>query len=78
MKFLVDKDSPLESKMRSKWKLVGDTNLGHINLREFKKRMYGLDNLMPTATARKMMRNGIVQVVGFLPAMQCVELSTLR
>lgn len=62
MKFQVDKDSPPESKMKSKWKLVGDTNLEHINLREFKKRMYGLD------------RNGIVQAAGFLPVMQCTEL----
>lgn len=74
MKFQVDKDAPPESRMNSKWKNISDTNLGHINLREFKKRMFGLDNLVPTVTARKMKKSGIVHVVGFLPTMQCTEL----
>lgn len=51
MKFLVDKDSPPESKMNSEWKQVGDTNLGHINLREFKKTMYGIGAQLPTTIA---------------------------
>lgn len=74
MKFQVEKDAPPESRMTSKWKNISNTNLGHINLREFKKRMFGLDNLVPTVTARKMMKGGIVHVVGFLPTMQCTEL----
>lgn len=74
MKFQVDKDAPPESRMTSKWKNVSNTNLGHINLREFKKRMFGLDNLVPTTTAQKMMKSGIVHAAGFLPTMQCTEL----
>lgn len=75
MKFQVDKDAPPESRMNSKWKNVSDTNLGHINLREFKKRMFGLDNVLPTVTAREMIRSGIVHAVGFLPTMQCTKLA---
>lgn len=52
----------LEPKISSKWKKVGDTNLGH-----FKKRMYGLDGCLPSTIARKMMCNGIVQAAGFPP-----------
>lgn len=74
MKFQVDKDAPPESRMTSKWKNVSDTNLGHINPREFKKRMFGLHNLVPTTTTRKMMKSGIVHAVGFLPTTQCTEL----
>lgn len=36
--------------------------------------MFGLDNLVPTTIARKMMKSGIVHAVGFLPTMQCNEL----
>lgn len=74
MKFQVDKDSPSESKINSKWKQVGDTNLGHINLREFKKRMHDTDTQLPTTIEKKMIRNGIVQAASFLPAMQCTKL----
>lgn len=74
MKFQVDKDAPPKSRMNSKWKNVSDTNLRHINLKEFKKRMFGLYSLVPTLTVRKMMKSGIVHVVGFLPTMHYTEL----
>lgn len=40
----------------------GDTNLGHVDMEEFKERMLGY-NL--SKMAKRMVRNGIVQAVGF-------------
>lgn len=33
-----NKGPQLESKIVTKWKKVGDTNLGHVDLKDFKKR----------------------------------------
>lgn len=51
-----------------------DTNLGHVDLEDFRKRMYGTDGRLPTPIAMRMMRNGIVHAAGFPPAKECPEL----
>lgn len=73
MKF-ANKGLQPESKINSKWKNATDTNLGHVDFKYFKRRMYGQDGFLPTPITRWMMRNGIVQAVGFPPAMECAEL----
>lgn len=59
MKF-ANKGVQLKSKIKSKWKNITDTDLGHVDMEEFKKRMYGHDGHIPTPIAHKMMHNGIV------------------
>lgn len=73
MKF-ASKGAQLKSKAKSKWKNITNTDLGHVDMEEFKKRMYGHDGHIPTPIARRMMQNGIVQAAGFPPAKECVEL----
>lgn len=63
-----------ESKINSKWKKVGDTNLGHVDIGDFKKQMYGLDGRLPSTIASKMMHNKIVEGTCFPLAIQCNEL----
>lgn len=62
-----------KSKINSKWKNVTNTNLGHVDFKDFKKRMYEQDGFLPTPIAR-WMQNGIVQAVGFPPTVECAEL----
>lgn len=73
MKF-ASKGTQPESKITSKWRKVGNTNIGHVDFKDFKRRMYGHDGYLPTTIARRMMRNGIVQEAGFPPAIECSEL----
>lgn len=47
-----------ESKISSRWDQVRDTDLGHINLGDFKRRIY---NPLATDKAMRMIRNGIAQ-----------------
>lgn len=63
-----------QSKIKSKWEHVVDTDLGHVDLEDFRKRMYGTDGRLPTPIAMRMMRNGIVHAAGFPPAKECPEL----
>lgn len=72
MKF-ASKGAQRETKINSKWKNVVDTDLGHVDFDEFKKRMYG-QNGLPTPIAKRIVRNGIFQAAGFPPAMDCAEL----
>jgi hypothetical protein len=73
MKF-ASKGVQLESKIVSKWKNITDTNLGHVDFQEFKRRMYGQKKPLPTHIACRMMRNRIVQAVGFPSTVECAEL----
>lgn len=48
--------------------------MGHVDFQEFKRRIYGQNGTLSTNIARRMMRNEIVQVAGFPPAVECAEL----
>jgi hypothetical protein len=50
MKF-ANKGVQPESKIVSKLKNITDTNLGHVDFQEFKRRMYGQDGTLPTPIA---------------------------
>lgn len=50
MKF-ANKGMQPESKITSKWRKVGDTNLGHVNFKEFRRRMYGHEGYLPMPIA---------------------------
>lgn len=63
-----------ESKIISKLKNITDTNFGHVDFQEFKRRMYGQDGPLPIPIARQIMRNGIFQATGFPPTLECAEL----
>lgn len=63
-----------KSKITLKWRKVGDTKLGHVDFKDFKRRMYGHDVYLPTTIAQRMMRNRIVQEIGFPLAVECSEL----
>lgn len=73
MKF-ANKRAQSKLNIKSKWKNITDIDLRHVDLEEFKKRMYGHGGHIPTPIARMMMQNGIVQATGFLLAKDCVEL----
>lgn len=72
MKF-ASKGAQPQSKIKSKWENIVDTDLGHVDFDDFKKRMYRSDGCLPTPIARRMMCNGIVHAAGFPPAKECLE-----
>lgn len=54
-----------ESKVQSVWDNIGDTDLGHIDIQDFRNRVYS-----PSAYGkpRQMLESGIAQATGFPPA----------
>lgn len=63
-----------ESKIISKWREVSDTNLGTFKLEEFMKRIFGHDGHPLSIVTKKIVRSGIVAVVGFPSAIHFLEL----
>lgn len=71
MKYQYQRGGLRESKVQSVWDNVGDTDLGHIDIQDFRSRVFSPDAYgMP----RQMMESGIAQVAGFPPAVQNYEL----
>lgn len=60
-----------ESKVQSNWDNIGDTDLEHIDIQNFKERVYA-----PNAYGKpkRMVESDIAQAVGFPPAIQNYEL----
>lgn len=56
-----------ETKITSDWSMIGDTNLGHVDIDEFRERIFKIN---PTSYARKIVQSGIAQVVGFPTSIQ--------
>lgn len=71
MKYQYQRGGLRESKVQSVWDNVGDTDLGHIDIQDFRSRVCS-----PNAYGRlrQMMESGIAQAAGFPPAVQNYEL----
>lgn len=62
---------PLNSKVTTDWREISDTNLGHIDIDEFKQRVW----IKPTIeNARKIRSSGLAKVFSFLPTLVAPEL----
>lgn len=63
-----------ESKFVSKLGGLINTNLGSFNLRALRNRMYGQGDHSSSIIAHNIMKSGLCAVVGFPPAIRCLEL----